>query len=1056
MLFRFKRLSGAAALAVLLFSASIAWAQVTTANLSGTVQDTSNSVIPGAEVTLTNDDTGLIYNTTSGADGDFLFSVLPTGTYTLGIQTAGFKAYEATGITLAASQNIRQQHTLEVGALTETVTVEGAPPLISTQASEQTESIDNAKVSELPLGRRNITNILRLSSGVDVGGGGLRINGMGKSGAGVTVNGTDANSNPSEGRALEQYGGRNYMDVVSIEAVEEVQIMRGVMKAENGGVISGTINLISKQGTNQWHGSGFNNYRSHVLDARHPFGSQTNADGTRRSKNRTVFNQFGGSIGGPIVKNKLFIFGVYEGYREYTSTGINGNVPTPLLRQIMLDARPEPEMKTLLDTLPAATRPIEGNIYQGRFEGVGSRERTENHVILRGDYRPTDSGQLSYTYTRNRPIGIDPRINLNGANDREYIYRTDRHTGQYTHTGSNWVSETRFGYNHADMDRLDNYFTFPAAQGEETTPWQHRAPRIRLDNLPGGDFNAGSAEVFNMIGNTYTYDQKITLIKGNHSLKFGGRMVWYGGSRTNPENVRHTWDTGDGFDLMRSNITDGAVFSFGSNGPHNGRQYEIGGFVQDDWRVNSKLMLNIGARYDFYSNNVVTQTGDVDVTNKNLELPAGADFSEFAFGARRSFDNPIENDSWVNIGPRIGFAYELDQKTVIRGGVGIMFAAQVPALLRQSTAGPDIPFRITYATSEAQALGVQFPMTNQDVRPISLADVQARGTELVFSLITPDLQNPYTINYQFNIQRQLNDSLMFEIGYVGIRGVKFPMHRRFNLADRETGIRPNPLIIPGGPYFVDMGESVMNHSLQTSLRKRMTNRLSFDFHYTWGKTIAYTGGDVGVYYGTDAQSGTQDFFDLSGEKSVTGFDTTHRAVADLIYELPRFESLAAPLRAIVGGWQISTIYAGATGTPTNISQGCSNQWACRSDYIGGELYSPDGQTFGGTRPFGHQDVQYLNTDSYAEVMEVGGVAFRPGNAGKGLVRSPGRWTIDLSIAKNFEISESVRMQIRADAFNSLNHVNLSSLNGRVDRSDFGTLDNAGTMRNMQLSARITF
>ena len=201
MLFRFKRLSGAAALAVLLFSASIAWAQVTTANLSGTVQDTSNSVIPGAEVTLTNDDTGLIYNTTSGADGDFLFSVLPTGTYTLGIQTAGFKAYEATGITLAASQNIRQQHTLEVGALTETVTVEGAPPLISTQASEQTESIDNAKVSELPLGRRNITNILRLSSGVDVGGGGLRINGMGKSGAGVTVNGTDANSNPSEGAA---------------------------------------------------------------------------------------------------------------------------------------------------------------------------------------------------------------------------------------------------------------------------------------------------------------------------------------------------------------------------------------------------------------------------------------------------------------------------------------------------------------------------------------------------------------------------------------------------------------------------------------------------------------------------------------------------------------------------------------------------------------------------------------------------------------------------------------------------------------------------------------
>jgi outer membrane receptor protein involved in Fe transport len=1056
MLFRFKRLSGAAALAVLLFSASIAWAQVTTANLSGVVQDTSNSVIPGAEVTLTNDATGLVYNTQSGAGGDFLFSVLPTGTYTLSIQTAGFKVYEATGITLAASQNIRQQHTLEVGALTETVTVEGAPPLISTQASEQTESIDQAKVSELPLGRRNITNILRLSSGVDTGKGGLRINGMGKSGAGVTVNGTDANSNPSEGRALEQYGGRNYMDVVSIEAVEEVQIMRGVMKAENGGVISGTINLISKQGTNQWHGSGFNNYRSHVLDARHPFGSNVNDDGTMRSKNRTVFNQFGGSIGGPIVRNKLFLFGVYEGYREYTSAGISGSVPTPLLRQTILDARPEPEMKTLLDTIPEGTNPIAGNIYRSNFEGVGSRSRTENHVILRGDYRPTDSGQLSYTYTRNRPIGIDPRINLNGANDREYIYRTDRHTGQYTHTGSNWVSESRFGYNHADMDRLDNYFTFMSPNGEETTPWQHRGPRIRLDNLEGGDFNAGSAEVFNMIGNTYTIDQKITLIKGNHSLKFGGRMVWYGGSRTNPENVRHIWDTGDGFEQLQGNVSDGATFSFGSNGPHNGRQYEIGGFVQDDWRVNSKLMLNIGARYDYYSNNVVTATGDVDVTNKNLELPAGADFSAFAFGARRPFDNPIDNDSWVNIGPRFGFAYEMNNKTVIRGGVGIMFAAQVPALLRQSTAGPDIPFRITYARSEAQAIGVEFPMTNQDVRPISLADVQARGTELVFSLITPDLQNPYTINYQFNIQRQLSDSLMWEIGYVGIKGNKFPLHRRMNLADRQTGIRPNPLIIPGGPYFVDMGESVQNHSLQTSLRKRMTNRLSFDFHYTWGKTIAYSGGDVGVYYGTDATSGGQDFFNLGLEKATPGFDTTHRAVADLIYELPRFESLSAPLRAVFGGWQISTIYGGTTGTPVNTNQGCSNQWSCRADYIGGEIYSPAGQTFSSPRPFGHQDVQYVNPDAFAEVAEVGGVAHRPGNVNAGLVRAPGRWTIDLSIAKNFQLAESVRMQIRADAFNSLNHVNLSSLGGRVDRSDFGTLDNADTMRNMQLSARITF
>ena len=187
-------------IAALLLFAVGAWAQVTTANLSGTVQDASGAVVPGAAVTLTNDDTGLTYDAESGPAGGFSFNVLPTGTYTLSIQTPGFKAYRATGITLVASANVRQIHSLEVGQVTETVEVEGAPPLVATEASEQTESLDNQKVTELPLGRRNVTGVLKLSSGIDTGNGGIRINGLGKSGAGVTVNGTDANPNPSEGR----------------------------------------------------------------------------------------------------------------------------------------------------------------------------------------------------------------------------------------------------------------------------------------------------------------------------------------------------------------------------------------------------------------------------------------------------------------------------------------------------------------------------------------------------------------------------------------------------------------------------------------------------------------------------------------------------------------------------------------------------------------------------------------------------------------------------------------------------------------------------------------
>lgn len=238
--------------ALLLLSTGAVWSQVVTANLAGSVQDASGAVIPGAPVVLSNDASGLTYEAETNAAGEFDYRVLPTGTYTLSIQAAGFKAYRATGIRLTAGANVRQAHTLEVGAITETVEVEGAPPLVATEASEQVESIDNQKVTELPLGRRNVTNLLGLSSGVDVGGGSVRINGMGKSTTAVTVNGTDANSNPSEGRATEQYGGANYMDIMSIEGVEEVQIQRGVMKAENGGALSGGVNLISKRGSNEW------------------------------------------------------------------------------------------------------------------------------------------------------------------------------------------------------------------------------------------------------------------------------------------------------------------------------------------------------------------------------------------------------------------------------------------------------------------------------------------------------------------------------------------------------------------------------------------------------------------------------------------------------------------------------------------------------------------------------------------------------------------------------------------------------------------------------------
>src|SRR5262245_232226 len=464
---------------------------------------------------------------------------------------------------------------------------------------------------------------------------------------------------------------------MSIEAVQEVQIMRGVMAAEFGGVISGQVNLISKSGSNQWHGSLFENYRSHIFNGGHPFAVNRPSDGSLIPKNREVFNQFGGSLGGPVLRDRAFFFFAYEGYRESTFQRVTGNVPTQKLRNDILTALPFAESKILLDTLPLPTLPIirAGGVPDenlGAFEGAGQRTSTENHIIGRGDLLVTGNSNLSVVYTRNRPFGKDPVYNLGGANDRTFEYTQDRISTQYVLSRGPWVAETRFGYNHQDMLRLDQFFTFIDPDKPESVEWQRRVPRLSIQGID----TWGAAEVWDMSGTTYSIDQKVSRHVGRHLFKFGGRYVRTVGNRTNPENPLYSFNS---LEDLATNTPGTVTITFGSHGPHTSRMFEFGFFGQDDFRVNSRFVLNLGLRYDFYSNNVVKPTGDVPVGIVNLS-PA-TDLRTFNFGAPRPLDNPVEHDGWVNLGPRLGFAYDLDGKgkTVVRGGFGVLFAGQVPA-----------------------------------------------------------------------------------------------------------------------------------------------------------------------------------------------------------------------------------------------------------------------------------------------------------------------------------------------------------------------------------------
>ena len=252
----------------------------------------------------------------------------------------------------------------------------------------------------------------------------------------------------------------------------------------------------------------------------------------------------------------------------------------------------------------------------------------------------------------------------------------------------------------------------------------------------------------------------------------------------------------------------------------------------------------------FYSNMVAKPTGEVLVGFYNPAPPK--DWSKFDFGPPLDPNHPYNNDGWANFGPRLGFAYSLDGhgKTVVRGGFGALFSPQMPGMVRQAVAHPLVPFRVSWSLDEARVLGLKYPIYTDEMQTIVERQAATSSVRFPFSAMNPGLQNPYAMHYQFNVQREITSSLMFETGYVGVRGVKFILHRRPDLPDRLTGIRPNPNLVFGG-YYVDNSQNTNYNAWQTSVRKRFSHNLAFDAHYTWGKSLGITGGDIGAYYGSD-------------------------------------------------------------------------------------------------------------------------------------------------------------------------------------------------------------
>jgi hypothetical protein len=971
-------------------------AQVTTATVYGNVTDGSGAQIPGAPVVIVNEETGSVQNATTSRTGEFTFNFLPVGRYSLTITAPGFKEQTEAGIELTAGRSVRRTYALEIGSLSEKVTVTAGKPLVNTVNAEQLISHGTTEIREMPLARRDWTNLLNVGTGVEVrssgGGTGISMNGLPPGGFSLTVDGTQASAS-SEETSLTSFGSFNLIKVVSLEAISEVNVNKGIVQAEYANTLSGNIGLITKSGTNSYHGSFFENYQNGDLNARNQF---------LATKPDSSLHQFGGSFGGPIARNRLFAFGVYEGYRQTSFVAINSDVPTAEYRALAVAA--VPAYAQFFDTLPLPNQSYAAGARTGGYIGSGSSEGNDDHVVARGDYNVDNRNRISSRYTRGRPDSLTPRVSP--VNSQTFTGLDDAFTGSYFRIGSGFSSETRFGFSRNDVTRLDGIFTLGTA------------------GIAGLTFTSNGGEILATRGKNWSIEETVALNKGRHSIKFGGLFQVQDQTRQNAETPQVQY--GSDAELLANNPSR-LQLTFGLS-PYLMNYWTTGYFIQDDFKIRPNLVVNLGLRYDYFS--VPTERDD---RLFNREGPSG-------LGPLIPASEGIYKADQNNFAPRLGFAWTAGQtgRTVVRGGFG-MFYTRSPLrnILEVVRNSLEEPFRVIYSRAEAQALGLKYPVTNEGVLPLA----RSPNAPWTGTTINPDFPTPYSTQWLASVSRQLTDTIAVDTSYTGTRGVNLLFNRQINTVDRQTGLRP---YAPGfGEFrYFDTSELTKYHAWLTNVQKRFSDGFLVNVNYTLADSTSYGAANLSTL---DAP---QDPNDLEAERGPSPFDIRHRFSGDFLYELPFgrwWEATGFGKRLVLDGWQVGGVFRAQSGSPFSISTP-SSIIGQRVDYVGGSIYldSP-------TDP-----LAYLDRAAFAQVpvIAASGASARPGTLGRNALRLPGFWNVDLALSKNIAFTGDVRLQVRGDLFNAFNVTSFSSLNTTITSTNFGRFTGTRGARVVQLNARL--
>jgi outer membrane receptor protein involved in Fe transport len=1000
----------------ILFLSCAGFAQTFRGGIQGTVSDTSGAAIAGAQVKISSPDTGLTRATTTNNVGAYAVSELPLGKYTVTISQAGFRTIVLGNVAVSVGTMAHADATLSPGQVQETVDVSAAEPLIEVTTDTIGGTIEGATATELPVNGRDFTKLLVLvpgATGDPVGStdspgsfGLFSINGNRGRSNNYLLDGTDMNDGYRNLPAINEAGVYGTpATILPIDALAEVPVMSNV-EPEYGRNSGAIVNLVTRSGSNQLHGSAYEFFRNNWLDARNYFNT------TDQAQDRFHNNQFGGSLGGPLVKDKTFWFVAYEGQRESGGLPTPGTLPTQaqINQEIAGGVVINPVIKKLLALnpwgvpLPASgdgtiqfTDPFSNRVDSliGKIDQHLSLLRSGD--LLTGRYFFGDSDQ---SFPLGMVSGGGGVPGYNTVTPTRVNILSLSYTSPLT---QNFMLELRGGYNrfHEDFFAQDNAFDPRTiglnTLGVGTSPRDFGLPQINIAGYSTIGANVGVPR--GRIDTNTQYFANASWTRGTHNFKWG-----YEFRRTF---VNGFFDAG-----YRGKLGFGSLADFlmgeptGSSRSAEGysqrytSQNNHGLYLQDNWRVTPRLTLNYGLRWDYYGviGEKNHQFSILDPKSQQLQYVGTG-------GLDRLYPRDLRN-----FAPRLSLAYDVNGKgrTVVRAGWGVFYDA-----FSQDFFVGQLPFNTFNPGPAYNSTQFVFAANTIDAKQPVFTGYSASD---VFT-VDQNLRTPYVQNYNLNLEQQIASGWALQVGYVGSAGRKLFRYVDLNQANPKTGTFAYPDYIYVNQFQSSASSSY--NSLQASLKLRNWRGLTSTLNYTWGHSI--DNASDGQDYVPNA-SQPDNSFNPGAERASSNFDTRHRVQWYWTYNLPKIERLGW----LTSGWAMNGMAVYSTGQPFTVhylfedDYNGSGEWFGRPDVIGNPLA-------GTSAPF-----NFLNLSAFAAPCQVdssgscvaGTQHF--GNLGRNAFRGPNYANFDFGLTKTSKLSEKLTMQIRADFINLFNHPNFSN------------------------------